>query len=69
VLFAQTVSYWSPGPVFVVTKTLDTLGFLVNNHKCAPVAQGIERRIPNPQVGGSNPLRRTILIYQGFQGF
>ncbi len=24
--------------------------------KCAPVAQGIERRFPKPCVGGSNPL-------------
>ena len=30
--------------------------------KSAPVAQGIEQRLPKPRVGGSNPPRRTILV-------
>jgi hypothetical protein len=29
-------------------------------HENAPVAQGIEQRIPNPCAAGSNPARRTI---------
>ncbi len=29
--------------------------------KCAPVAQGIERRFPKPCVGGSNPLGSASL--------
>ncbi len=33
------------------------IGFVVLSiGKCAPVAQGIERRFPKPCVGGSNPL-------------
>ena len=36
--------------------------------KCAPVAQGIERRFPKPCVGGSNPLgsaKQTAVCFSG----
>ncbi len=31
--------------------------------RCAPVAQWIEHRIPNPGAAGSIPARRTIFLY------
>ena len=37
--------------------------------KCAPVAQGIERRFPKPCVGCSNHLGGAIYITAKFVGF
>ena len=57
----QGTGYLSPCPtkaVNVEALILSSISGTINRH--ALVAQGIERRIPNPCAAGSIPARRTI---------
>ncbi len=40
-----------------------TIWIVAGGSRDAPVAQGTERRSPEPKVAGSNPARRASLIF------